>query len=186
MKTSARFAAAPIRQDGIPARVGVLRAQGLASLAGALALAVTGCTAGTEPGASISPAGSPTTAPAASTTLSGEKTAAGATLPAEVDGWKLAKRQDGASGAKVHFYAKPDDPKTQLVATLTLVPLTPDALTVVLPDARQIGSATCGNVAGGVTALCYVPLSGGNLAVTAPLTLDELGAVAGHLYAALG
>ena len=157
-----------------------------ALLVAALALALAGCTAGIEPSVGTTAASSPTAAASASAILTGEKPAAGATLPAEVDGWKLAKRQDGASGAKVHFYAKPDDPKTQLVATLTLVPLTPDALLVVLPDARQIGSATCGNVAGGVTALCYVPLSGGNLAVTAPLTLDELGAVAGHLYAALG
>ena len=145
--------------------------------------AVAGCGAGpaTSPsGSEASPASRPTQ------TLTGDKRAAGATLPDEVDGWRLARRTDGAGGAKLHFYARPGDAKTQLIATLTPVALTSEALAKALSGVQTIGPATCGSVAGGATPACYVPLDGGNLSVTAPLPLDQLAAITGHLYAALG
>jgi hypothetical protein len=148
------------------------------------ALTLTGCAAAGTP---TSPAvsGTPTASATATATLSGEKAASGAKPPAEVDGWTLARSQAAVGGATQYFYTRPGDAKASLIATVSPVALTADALATVLTDQQSFGPATCGNVAGGSTLACYVPLSGGNLSVTGPLSVAELGAVAQHLYAAL-
>ena len=102
-----------------------------------------------------------------------------------MDGWTLARSQDAAGGARQYLYARPGDAKPSLIATVSPVALTADALATVLSDPRSFGPATCGNLAGGSTIACYVPLSGGNLSVTGPLAVADLGVVAQHLYAAL-
>ena len=104
------------------------------------------------------------------------------TLPSGIDDWRLARRTSSGTGSTAYVYGRPSDAAARLVATLTAVPLTSEALAVALPDQHTIGPATCGVLAGATASACYVPLSGGSLMVTGTPDLDALAALAGRLY----
>lgn len=158
-----------------------------ASVAGALALVagllVTGCTTApaAPPGGSPAASASPS-AGGAPTVLGGAKPVAKQTLPSGIDDWRLARRTSSGTGSTAYVYGRPSDAAARLVATLTAVPLTSEALAVALPDQHTIGPATCGVLAGATASACYVPLSGGSLMVTGTPDLDALAALAGRLY----
>lgn len=157
-----------------------------ASVAGGLvllALLPAGC-AVPSGGPGTPSSGAPSASATAARTLTGGKSATGQTLPTKVAGWTLARRQT-AGGAASAFYANPAV-TTELVITLTPVPLTDDALTHALTGAAAVGGATCGTLAGAGTAACYLPLEGGNLRVAGDLPQADLAAFAQSVYDALG
>jgi len=84
-------------------------------------LTLTGCAVAGTPTSPAASLDTPTPTPAASATLTGDKAASGAKLPAEVDGWTLSRSSAGVGGAKLGFYATAGDAKAQLVATVTPV-----------------------------------------------------------------
>ncbi len=162
---------------------GARRAAAL-TLAALVAVLPAGCAApGADPGTPSASVGAPSASATPARTLTGDKKAAGQTLPAQVAGWTLGRKQT-AGGAASGFYTRPGA-QGDLVITLTPVPLTDDALAHALADPQPVGAATCGVLAGAGTTACYRPLDGGNLRVAGPLPAADLAALADAVHATL-
>lgn len=149
-----------------------------------LALLPAGCVAPSGDPGTPSASAAPAAADPAARTLTGAKKATGQTLPTKVAGWTLTRRQT-AGGAASAFYVNPAV-ATELVATLTPVSLTDDALAHALTGAQDVGGVTCGTLAGAGATACYLPLDGGNLRVAGALPVADLAAFTQGVYDTLG